>query len=121
MARGRTANGRDVFRAIASPHRRRILDLLRVGELSVGDLSEQLDLSQASTSKHLRYLSDANLVEVRADGRHRWYRVTTEPLLAADVWLRSYRDEFTPDTPGPKTRRPPAEGVSGKRCSCLLT
>jgi DNA-binding transcriptional ArsR family regulator len=76
---------------LAEPSRRRILDLLRDGERSVGDLVGQLDLTQPSVSKHLRVLRDAGLVHVRADAQRRLYRIRPEPLAELDAWLEPYR------------------------------
>jgi DNA-binding transcriptional ArsR family regulator len=79
------------FAVLAEPNRRRILDLLRRAELPVGDLVDQLTLSQPAVSKHLRVLRDAGLVDVRADAQRRIYRVRTAPLRAMDAWLAPYR------------------------------
>jgi DNA-binding transcriptional ArsR family regulator len=79
------------FEVLAEPNRRRILDLLRTAERPVGDLVEQLAVSQPAVSKHLRVLREAGLVEVRSDAQRRIYRVRTEPLRAIDDWLEPYR------------------------------
>ena len=68
------------FEVLAESNRRRILDLLRVGERPVGELVHQLGVSQPAVSKHLRVLREAGLVEVRADAQRRLYRVRAEPL-----------------------------------------
>jgi DNA-binding transcriptional ArsR family regulator len=80
-----------MFEVLVEPHRRRILDLLRGGEQTVGDLVSELGLSQPGVSKHLRVLRQARLVEVRADGQRRRYRLRTEPLREIDEWLAPYR------------------------------
>lgn len=79
------------YAAVAEPHRRQILDLLRGGERSVGDVVERLDLSQPGVSKHLKVLRDAGLVAVRADGRQRRYVLRPQPLAEVDAWLEPYR------------------------------
>jgi DNA-binding transcriptional ArsR family regulator len=79
------------FEVLAEPNRRRILDLLRMGDRPVGDLVVELAVSQPAVSKHLRVLREAGFVEVRADGQRRIYRVRTEPLRAIDAWLAPYR------------------------------
>jgi DNA-binding transcriptional ArsR family regulator len=81
----------DVLEVLAEPHRRRILDALRQGELPVGALVEQLGSSQPLVSKHLRVLREAGLVEVRVDGQRRLYRLRPEPLVELDAWLEPYR------------------------------
>jgi DNA-binding transcriptional ArsR family regulator len=79
------------FEVLAEPNRRRILDLLRAGERSVGDLVDRLGLSQPGVSKHLRILREADLVTVRHEAQRRWYRVHAEPLAEIDAWLAPYR------------------------------
>ena len=79
------------FDVLAEPARRDILDLLREGERSVGELVERLSLSQPGVSKHLRVLRDAGLVVVRPDAQRRWYRLRAEPLAEIDAWLGPYR------------------------------
>jgi DNA-binding transcriptional ArsR family regulator len=80
-----------VFALIAEPSRRRLLDLLQASERPVGELVEQLGLSQPAVSKHLRILRDAGLVEARVDAQRRLYRVRPEQLRAIDEWLAPYR------------------------------
>lgn len=79
------------YAALADPSRREILDLLRGGERSVGELVARLRLSQPGVSKHLKVLREAGLVEVRPDGRRRWYALRAEPLAEVDRWLGPYR------------------------------
>jgi len=79
------------FDVLAEPNRRRILDLVREAERPVGDLVDELDLSQPAVSKHLRVLREAGLVEVRTDAQRRLYRVNPGPLRELDAWLEPYR------------------------------
>jgi DNA-binding transcriptional ArsR family regulator len=83
------------YAALAEPSRRRILDLLRGGERSVGDLVSRLDLSQPSVSKHLKVLREAGLVGVRPEGKLRWYGLRAEPLAEVAEWLEPYRAHWT--------------------------
>jgi DNA-binding transcriptional ArsR family regulator len=76
---------------LADPTRRRILDLLLERPRPVGELVERLGLSQPGTSKHLRALREAGLVQVRQDAQRRWYELRPEPLTEIDAWLRPYR------------------------------
>lgn len=80
------------FEVLAEPRRREILDLLRSGERPVGELVENLTLSQPAVSKHLKVLREVGLVEVRQDAQRRWYRLRPEPLAEIDVWLAPYRE-----------------------------
>jgi DNA-binding transcriptional ArsR family regulator len=79
------------FEVLAEPARRRILDVLRTGERPVGDLVDELAMSQPSVSKHLRVLREAGFVDVRAEAQRRVYRLRTEPLRTIDDWLAPYR------------------------------
>ena len=79
------------FEVLAEESRRRILDLLVEAERPVGELVEQLALSQPTVSKHLKVLREAGLVDSRTDAQRRIYRVRTEPLREVDDWLRPYR------------------------------
>ena len=79
------------FEALAEPNRRRILDLLRAGERSAGDLVAALSISQPGVSKHLRVLRESGLVRVRGDGQRRLYSLETASLVEIDAWLAPYR------------------------------
>ena len=79
------------FEVLAEPTRRRILDLLRERERSVGELVDRLTISQPGVSKHLRVLRDAGLVRVRVDAQRRWYGLDPLPLTEVDRWLAPYR------------------------------
>ena len=79
------------YAALAEPHRRRILDLLREGERPVGELVGRLGLSQPGVSKHLRVLREGGFVRVRQDAQRRWYELRPEPLAEVDAWLAPYR------------------------------
>jgi DNA-binding transcriptional ArsR family regulator len=80
-----------VFAVLAEPSRRRILDLLRERERPVGELVDELGVSQPAVSKHLRVLRDAGVVEARVDAQRRLYRVRPQPLQDIDAWLEPYR------------------------------
>jgi DNA-binding transcriptional ArsR family regulator len=83
-----------VLEVIAEPTRRRILDAVRGGERSVGELVEHVGMHQPGVSRHLRVLRDAGLVEVRQDAQRRLYRLRAEPLKELDAWLEPYRAEW---------------------------
>jgi DNA-binding transcriptional ArsR family regulator len=55
----------------------------------------RLKLSQPGVSKHLKVLRDAGLVEVRPDGKRRWYGLRAEPLAEVAEWLEPYRVHWT--------------------------
>ncbi|WP_141582036.1 helix-turn-helix transcriptional regulator [Actinomadura sp. WMMA1423] len=79
------------FAVLAEPARRQILDLLLERPRPVGELVERLGLTQPGTSKHLRVLRDAGLVQARQDAQRRVYEVRLEPLTEVDAWLAPYR------------------------------
>lgn len=80
-----------VFDILAEPNRRRILEELQGGELTVSDLVDRLRVSQPTVSKHLKVLRDADLVAVRVDAQRRRYRLRPEPLRELDAWLARFR------------------------------
>jgi DNA-binding transcriptional ArsR family regulator len=83
------------YSALAEPSRRQILDLLRDGERSVGELVAQLHLSQPGVSKHLKVLREAGLVAVRPDGKRRCYGLRAQPLAEVADWLEPYRRHWS--------------------------
>lgn len=81
----------DVFRAIADPTRRAILDRLRAGPAPVNALAADFAQSRPAISKHLRVLREARLVSEERTGRERVYRLEPQPLQRALGWLEGYR------------------------------
>jgi DNA-binding transcriptional ArsR family regulator len=77
--------------ALGDPHRRELLGHLLEGPRAVGELVERTELSQPSTSKHLRVLREAGLVSVRREAQRRVYALEPEPLAEIDAWLAPYR------------------------------
>ena len=82
-----------VFRAVADPTRRAILDMLLGGERTVGEIAERFAVSRPAVSKHLRVLRGARLIRARREGRQRLCALEPEPLRAIDAWLDGYRRE----------------------------
>jgi DNA-binding transcriptional ArsR family regulator len=70
------------FRVIGEPMRIRLLDRLREGEATVGELSEALSASQQNISKHLAVLADVGILGRRKEGNHVYYRVVDEGVFA---------------------------------------
>src|SRR3954468_207102 len=76
------------LRALADPTRREILRLVRVGELPAGEIAHHFPtMTRPAVSQHLRVLTDAGLVDVRADGNRRMYRWRREGLRDAVTFL----------------------------------
>ena len=88
----RPAADEDVFRAVADPTRRAILEALSgAQELSVTALATPLGVSVPALSRHLAVLRRAGLVEERAAGRHRMYRLHAAPLADLYDWAGLFR------------------------------
>ena len=85
-----------IFRAVADPTRRSILERLRLGELTVSDLCEPFRMKQPSLSKHLAVLRRSRLIVGRRSGRHRYYRLDPEPLEQIAAWAAKFRDVRDP-------------------------
>ncbi|MGZ7441078.1 ArsR/SmtB family transcription factor [Paenibacillus sp. TH7-28] len=80
-----------VLSALAESNRLHIVELLREGPLTVGGITERLELRQPQVSKHLRVLLDAGIVDMQADANRRIYQLRPEPFQEMDEWLDSYR------------------------------
>jgi DNA-binding transcriptional ArsR family regulator len=80
-----------VFKALADPTRRAILDLLRHRAHSVGDLASNFRVSRPAVSKHLRLLREAGLVKDRPEGTATICELNPQPLEAIDAWLHDYK------------------------------
>ena len=70
------------FRVLGEPMRIRLIDRLRAGEATVGELSDALGASQQNVSKHLSVLSDADILGRRKDRNHVYYRIVDEGVFA---------------------------------------
>jgi DNA-binding transcriptional ArsR family regulator len=70
------------FRALGEPMRIRLLDRLRDGEATVGELAEALDASQQNVSKHLALLADAGILGRRKDGNNVYYRIADDGVFS---------------------------------------
>ncbi len=81
-----------VLRALAEPHRRRILTLVGDGELPAGEIAEHFDITHQAVSQHLRVLRDAGLLHERRDGTRRLYAIRPEAIES----VRAYLDELWP-------------------------
>ena len=81
----------DTFQILADPTRRRLVEALREGERSVGELVELVDIGQPGVSRQLAILQDAQFVVVRPEGRRRLYALRPEPFRELDQWMEGYR------------------------------
>jgi DNA-binding transcriptional ArsR family regulator len=83
-----------VLRALAEPQRRRILMLVRDGELPAGQIAQHFDITPQAVSQHLRVLRDAGLLHERRDGTRRLYALRPEAVES----VRSYLDDLWPSS-----------------------
>ncbi|WP_017571324.1 ArsR/SmtB family transcription factor [Nocardiopsis halotolerans] len=88
----------DVANAIADPVRRRILDLLRTGDLTAGDVAARFTISRPAVSRHLRVLRESGLVRDRLVGRQRLYGVRPEGLSELGGWISRFTEPATGTT-----------------------
>lgn len=88
------------FDVLGDPVRRRILELLIVGEQTAGAVTEairaEFGISQPAVSQHLKVLRENGFTTVRADGTRRLYAVSANPLRDVDQWLDQFRRFWTP-------------------------
>ena len=80
-----------VLHALSDPNRRTVLEALRDGPVSAGELATMLPIARPGVSRHLRVLREAGLVDVRQEAQFRLYSVKPEPLAELDTWLAPYR------------------------------
>ncbi len=80
------------LKAIAEPHRRRILTLVRDAELSAGEIAAHFDVTRPAVSQHLNVLKEAGLVSERRNGTRRLYRARPEGLSELKTFLEGFWD-----------------------------
>ena len=81
------------LKALAEPRRRRILTLVRDGELSAGEIASHFEISRPAVSQHLTVLREAGLVDERRNGTRRLYRARPEGLAELKAFLDGFWDE----------------------------
>ncbi|CAA0119860.1 Transcriptional repressor SdpR [Mycolicibacterium vanbaalenii] len=79
-----------VFEALGEPSRLRIVELLRAGPQSVGDIAETLGIRQPQVSKHLRVLNESGIVAGEARARRRIYHLEVAPFEEIGRWAESF-------------------------------
>jgi DNA-binding transcriptional ArsR family regulator len=77
--------------AISDGSRRTMLEALKAGPATAGELASLLPIARPGVSRHLRVLREAGLVEVREEAQRRVYSLHSEPLVDLDEWLAGYR------------------------------
>ncbi|HTB26622.1 MAG TPA: metalloregulator ArsR/SmtB family transcription factor [Puia sp.] len=82
---------RDIFQAIADPTRRAILVLIAVHAMTPNAIAEHFDSSRQSISKHLRILSECELLAQKQEGREIFYELKIDKMKEIDIWLDKFR------------------------------
>ena len=83
---------RDIFQAIADPTRRAIIALIAMQTMTPNALAEHFDTTRQAVSKHLRILTECELVRQEHQGREIYYRLEIEKMKEIDKWLEQYRE-----------------------------
>lgn len=81
------------LKALADPTRREILNLLKRGKLSAGEISEHFDITAAAISRHLSVLKDADLIEDTRDGKYIFYELNASVLEEIMLWITDLKGE----------------------------
>lgn len=82
---------RDIFQAIADPTRRAILVLIAVQAMTPNAIAEHFDITRQSISRHLRILSECDLLAQKQDGREIFYELKIDKMKEIDNWLEQFR------------------------------
>jgi len=82
---------RDIFQAIADPTRRAILVLVAAQALTPNAIADHFDITRQSISKHLRILTECDLLAPKQDGREIYYELKIDKMKEVDVWLEQFR------------------------------
>ena len=90
---GEAVSIQNTMKTLADPTRRAVLNLLKSGALSAGDIAGHFDMSMAAVSKHLSVLKEADLVRIRRDGKYIYYELNASVLDEALLWLKDLRGE----------------------------
>lgn len=85
---------RDVFQAIADPTRRAILSLLMLNAMTPNTLAEHFDSSRQAISKHIKVLTECELVKQEQSGREIYYHFNAKKLKEVDKWLQPFRAQW---------------------------
>jgi len=82
---------RDVFQAIADPTRRAIITLIALQAMTPNAIAEHFDTSRQAVSKHLRILTECELVKQEYSGREIYYQLNANKIKEVDKWLEQFR------------------------------
>ncbi len=81
------------LKALADPTRREILNLLKQGKLSAGEITDHFDITAAAISRHLSVLKEADLIEDSRDGKYIFYSLNASVLEEIMLWITDLKGE----------------------------
>ena len=81
------------LKALADPTRREILNLLKKGKLSAGEITDQFDITAAAISRHLSVLREADLIEDNREGKYIYYTLNASVLEEIMLWITDLKGE----------------------------
>lgn len=87
----------NTLKALADPIRREILNLLRKGKMTAGEIAEKFDVTMASVSRHLSVLKDADLIRDTRDGKYIIYEINTSVLEDVMLWISELKGDKDDD------------------------
>ncbi len=82
---------RDIFQAIADPTRRAILVLIAIQAMTPNAIAEHFDMTRQAVSKHLKILSECDLLKQEYQGREIYYQLEIDKMKEVDKWLEQFR------------------------------
>ncbi|MBB5635145.1 DNA-binding transcriptional ArsR family regulator [Pedobacter cryoconitis] len=85
---------RDVFQAIADPTRRAILSLLALHAMTPNAVAEHFESSRQAISKHIKILTECQLVNQKQTGREIYYHFNPQKMKEVDVWVEQFRAQW---------------------------
>ena len=83
----------NTWRALSDPTRREILTILKKGRMSAGDISAHFDVTDASISRHLSVLKDADLIRDKREGKFIFYEINASVLEEIMMWIADLKEE----------------------------
>ena len=81
------------LKALADPTRREILNLLKKGKLSAGEITDHFDITAAAISRHLSVLKEADLIEDTREGKYIFYELNASVLEEIMLWITDLKGE----------------------------
>ena len=83
----------NTLKALSDPIRREILEMLRSGRLSAGEIAEKFPVSGAAVSKHLSVLKESDLIRDTREGKFIYYELNTSVLEEVMLWIKTLKGE----------------------------